>query len=130
MWHVLFGGRPAIVVGLCLAALLAPTARAQEMQFNQAQLVRSLLPTVVNITAHAAVGATGEVSPQSVRETKQQFEIKTAVGSGFVIDPSGIVATNWHVVDGAYEIFVTFSDGARVNATVMGAARVVDIALL
>jgi serine protease Do len=66
----------------------------------------------------------------AARETKQSFEIKTAAGSGFVVDPSGVIATNWHVIDGAYEIFVTFSDGARTTATVMGAALVIDIALL
>jgi len=130
VWHVLFGGRPAIVVGLFLAALLAPTARAQEMQFNQAQLVRSLLPTVVNITAHSEVSAKTATMTAAARQSNPSFEIKTAVGSGFVVDPSGVIATNWHVVDGAYEIFVTFSDGSRTKARVMGAARVIDIATL
>ncbi len=128
--HVMLSGRLAPAIGLALTVLLAPAARAEEMQLNQAELVRSLLPTVVNITAHAEVGATSEVLAHSAQLTGRQFEIKTAVGSGFVVDPSGVIATNWHVVDGAYEVFVTFSDGVRVNATVMGAARVVDIALL
>lgn len=127
---VMLGWRQVFAAGLLGAVLLAPAARAQELQFNQAGLVRSLLPTVVNITAH------GEVSPQtapstgSASQTSPMFEIKTSAGSGFVIDPSGIIATNWHVVDGAYEIFVTFSDGSRATARVLGAARVIDIALL
>jgi len=127
---VMSGGQRALAVGLLLTVLLAPAARAQEMQFNQAELVRSLLPTVVNITAHSEVSAKTAAMSASARQSKPSFEIKTAVGSGFVVEPSGVIATNWHVVDGAYEIFVTFSDGARAKARVMGAARVIDIAIL
>jgi serine protease Do len=127
---IMFGGQRALAVGLLLAVLLAPVARAQEMQFNQAKLVRSLLPTVVNITAHSETSAKTATMSASARQSKPSFEIKTAAGSGFVVDPSGVIATNWHVVDGAYEIFVTFSDGARAKARVMGAARVIDIAIL
>ena len=54
----------------------------------------------------------------------------TGVGSGFVIDPSGLIATNWHVVTDAAEIVVTFSDGTRVPAKVAGAWRVADLGLL
>jgi S1-C subfamily serine protease len=51
-------------------------------------------------------------------------------GSGLVVDPSSVIATNWHVVDGTYEIFVTFFDGSRAKATVTSAARVIDIMIL
>jgi serine protease Do len=119
-----------LTVVLLIAVLLASAASAQEMQFNQAQLVRSLLPTVVNITAHAEVSTDASALTASAQQARRPFEIKTAAGSGFVVDPSGVIATNWHVVDGAYEIFVTFSDGSRAKATVMSAARVIDIAIL
>ncbi|HET6183380.1 MAG TPA: trypsin-like peptidase domain-containing protein [Acetobacteraceae bacterium] len=96
---------------------------------NQAELVRRLLPTVVNITGHIAISA-AEAKSQAASSTDPAPLFKTAAGSGFVVDPTGIIATNWHVVDGTYELFVTFSDGERVPAHLIGAARVVDIAVL
>ena len=43
-----------------------------------------------------------------------------ALGSGFIIDPAGYIATNNHVVDGAREISVTLSDGNKYPAKVIG----------
>lgn len=51
-------------------------------------------------------------------------------GSGFVIDPSGLVVTNNHVIDGASEVTVTLNDGAKYKATVVGRDDKTDIALL
>jgi S1-C subfamily serine protease len=51
-------------------------------------------------------------------------------GSGFVIDTSGHLLTNYHVVDGAEEITVVFGDGDSYAATVVGADPRNDIALL
>ncbi len=106
-----------------------PRAHAQEMQYNQATLVRGLLPTVVNIAARAVVKSdTATVSASN--QSGESFQIKYSAGSGFVIDPSGVIVTNWHVVDGAYEIYATFSDGSRRKADLLNAARIIDIALL
>ena len=58
------------------------------------------------------------------------FEFNSSAGSGFVVDPDGVILTNWHVVAGAYEIFVTFADGTRLDAEVLNAARIIDLALL
>jgi serine protease Do len=109
----------------------ARPAQAQDLQFNQAQLIRSLLPTVVNILAHAAISTPDSAAlTASATQSSDFFQIKSSAGSGFICDPSGVIVTNWHVVDGAYEIFVTFSDGTRVKADLLNAARIVDIALL
>ncbi len=51
-------------------------------------------------------------------------------GSGFVIDTSGHLLTNYHVVEGAEEIMVIFGDGDSYPATVVGADPRNDIALL
>jgi serine protease Do len=51
-------------------------------------------------------------------------------GSGFVIDPSGLVVTNNHVIDGATEVTVTLNDGTKYKAKVMGRDDKTDIALL
>jgi serine protease Do len=41
-----------------------------------------------------------------------------------------VIATNYHVIDGAYEIVITFSDGSRAPAKFQAATKVGDIALL
>ena len=51
-------------------------------------------------------------------------------GSGFVIDPSGIIVTNNHVVGDADEIIASFNDGAKLKAEVIGRDTKTDIAVL
>jgi serine protease Do len=92
-------------------------------------MFRNLLPTVVNITARGEMEAPASAMVAGSEEPPSG-QIRTAVGSGFIIDPSGIIATNWHVVAGAYEIVVNFSDGSSASGTVLSATRVGDIALL
>ena len=53
-----------------------------------------------------------------------------SLGSGFVIDPSGIIVTNNHVIADADEIEVNFSDGSKLKATVIGKDAKTDLALL
>jgi serine protease Do len=51
-------------------------------------------------------------------------------GSGFVIDPSGYIATNNHVVDHATKIVVTMNDGRKLDATLVGHDPKTDLALI
>src|SRR3984957_14748462 len=53
-----------------------------------------------------------------------------SLGSGFIIDSSGIVVTNNHVIDGADEITVTLQDNTSLKAKVLGRDETGDIALL
>jgi len=53
-----------------------------------------------------------------------------ALGSGFIVDPSGFVVTNNHVIDGADEITVTLQDNTSLKAKVLGRDESGDIALL
>ena len=53
-----------------------------------------------------------------------------SLGSGFVIDPSGIVITNNHVVGDANDIVVIFNDGRKLKAKVIGKDSKVDVAVL
>ena len=82
-------------------------------------------PGVVQITStsqgDAATDAFGNALPgQSQR----------ALGSGFVIDKEGHIVTNYHVVEGATEIEVSFSNQDTVKATVVGTDPSTDLALL
>ncbi|HET9848432.1 MAG TPA: trypsin-like peptidase domain-containing protein [Candidatus Dormibacteraeota bacterium] len=51
-------------------------------------------------------------------------------GSGIVLDTRGDILTNNHVVAGAQQITVTFSDGKTVNATVVGTNSANDLAVI
>jgi serine protease Do len=53
-----------------------------------------------------------------------------SLGSGFVIDPSGIVITNNHVVGDATDVTVIFTDGQRLKAEIVGKDAKIDIAVL
>jgi serine protease Do len=53
-----------------------------------------------------------------------------AIGSGFIIDPAGFIATNKHVVLDATTIFVVAADGVRYKASVVGMPSKADMALL
>jgi serine protease Do len=53
-----------------------------------------------------------------------------SLGSGFVIDPSGLIVTNNHVIDGADSISVILSDGTSLPADLVGRDTQKDIALL
>ncbi len=54
----------------------------------------------------------------------------SSLGSGFVIDPSGIVVTNHHVIAEADEITVIFNNGQRLKAEVIGRDQKTDLAVL
>ena len=119
-----------LLPGLAAAPLLPTPARAQDAEMNQEAVIRKVLPTVVNILAHARPTPDTASMNASAPEEGDTFEFKSSAGSGFVVDPDGVILTNWHVVAGAYEIFVTFSDGRRVDAEILNAARIIDLALL
>jgi serine protease Do len=51
-------------------------------------------------------------------------------GSGFVVSPDGLILTNAHVVDGAKQVTVKLSDHREFRATVLGADKTSDIAVL
>ncbi|MEK0320691.1 MAG: trypsin-like peptidase domain-containing protein [Nitrosopumilus sp.] len=52
------------------------------------------------------------------------------IGSGFVFDKKGHIATNAHVVDNAKKIVVTFLDGRSYNAEIIGTDEYTDIAVI
>ena len=130
--------------GVGLTRILAPIAAAGMLAFSGpgvadaaprgapdsfADLAERLTPSVVNISSAKRVKggrATGELAPYG-----RKFDgPAVSLGSGFIIDPSGIVVTNNHVIDNADEITVTLSDGREFKATVRGRDRETDLAVL
>jgi serine protease Do len=70
-------------------------------------------------------GNNGDNSPSPPRTRRSN-----SLGSGFVIDASGIVVTNNHVIGDANDISVIFSDGTRLKAEIVGKDSKVDLAVL
>lgn len=54
----------------------------------------------------------------------------SSLGSGFVIDPAGIIITNNHVIAEANEVIVVFNDGTELKAEVVGKDAKTDVAVL
>ncbi|HNQ06110.1 MAG TPA: trypsin-like peptidase domain-containing protein [Tetrasphaera sp.] len=91
-----------------------------------AQQIRQVNPNAPDWTATAAT-----VTP-SVVAISLQVQGGSAQGSGVVIDSSGHILTNNHVVDGAVEgtIEVTLADGRKYPATVAGTDPSTDLAVI
>lgn len=119
-----------------LAVLLLPgvvaEAEARAAPDSFADLAEQLLPSVVNI-------ATKQAADQSPHGNFEEFfedfgqgrpPQGAALGSGFIIDSSGYVVTNHHVVEGADEITVRLSDDTSLLATLVGSDERTDLALL
>ena len=66
-----------------------------------------------------APGAPGQAAPHAA-----------SLGSGFIIDASGLIVTNNHVIANAEQILVTLSDNTSLQAKVVGRDPVSDLALL
>ncbi|HMN71708.1 MAG TPA: trypsin-like peptidase domain-containing protein [Rhodoblastus sp.] len=99
--------------------LSATTVQAEPRFKNEADLVHSVMPGFVNIY-NRGVKESGSGPAQ----------IKDEVGSGFIIDPNGLIVTNSHVVNGAYALFATLSDGTHVPAKLVGKLLIFDLALI
>jgi len=67
----------------------------------------------------------GQGGPDLPRQRKS-----SSLGSGFVIDPAGVVITNNHVIADANEVTVIFNDGQKLKAEVIGKDQKVDVAVL
>jgi len=138
----------AIVVAA--AALLGMgSARAADRPDSFADLAARLKPAVVNIsTAQTASGVSRGERPQAPpgspfedffrdffdrqqREGAPTPQRRTqSLGSGFIIDSSGIVVTNFHVVADADEINVILDDNTSYAAEVVGRDQKTDLAVL
>jgi serine protease Do len=130
-----FLSHPAILAVLAWIIALCPVgaARADDLGMNKSDLIRGLLPTVVNISVRKDEPAPPPVTADAdapAPPVTPGADIKSYVGSGFVIDPSGLIVTNYHVVEYAFEITVTFSDGSRLPAKMLSASRTADLAVL
>jgi serine protease Do len=107
---------------MALTMATAPAARADLrdlLPFGRAHRIAELLPLVVAINTH--IPAADKDDNSGPRES---------FGSGFIIDSSGYIATNRHVIANALDITVTLQDGTAMPAKLVGAGSHIDLALL
>ena len=104
-------------------------------------LAARLSPAVVNISAQQKPGANGAQSSPPETETDpfdrygQPFEpygspYPHSLGSGFIINKTGYILTNAHVIEGAGQIVVTLQDGRQFEARLVGRDTKTDVALI
>src|SRR5580765_6714223 len=74
-------------------------------------------------------GQNGQSGPGQNNQTPTPRRVNS-LGSGFIIDPSGLVVTNNHVISEADEVSVILNDGTTLKAEVVGRDQRTDLALL
>ena len=140
-WIVSYGLAMLALMAMIMAAS-ASFARAAPESF--APLVKKLKPAVVNIQVTQKSGKNDPHQQFEIPELPEGSPFKdffdrrrnqgprslTSVGSGFVIDSDGLIVTNNHVIDGADEILVIFSDGESLDAELVGTDPKTDVAVL
>jgi len=130
-----------LIVILILSSLKPSRARAETQgngprAFTFAELVKKEKPAVVNISTTQTVQGEGALSGRG--HPFQEFfgdilpqEFKgVSLGSGFIINPDGLILTNHHVVEKAEKIQVRLSDKRRFEAELIGLDPKTDIALI
>jgi serine protease Do len=124
------------------ACFLSFGAQAQLPDFTG--LVERASPAVVNVSATRTADAPGQSSdpdidelPESLRRffgqpgmPRMPQRDSTSLGTGFVISEDGYVLTNHHVIDGADEVVLRFTDRRELEAKVVGSDPESDVALL
>ncbi|MCC7273887.1 MAG: DegQ family serine endoprotease [Alphaproteobacteria bacterium] len=148
--------RSGAVIAAALSAVLAwtPAASARAAPESFADLAAKLLPSVVNVSTSQQVkpGSQSQSERRRLPEMPQfppgsPFEEffreffdrnrpdssprrTTSLGSGFIVDASGLVVTNNHVVADADEVTVILHDDTSLKAEIVGRDAKTDLALL
>jgi S1-C subfamily serine protease len=92
--------------------------------------------TIAEIYRRAAPGVVQVTSTSRVEQAEDPFfpfelpETQRALGSGFVIDKTGYIVTNYHVIRGAESVEVGFSNNDNMKAKIVGGDPSTDTALL
>ncbi len=138
MWPIVLFSLFVFAISLaCRTPFQAPTVQVVVTAIAPTPVMEQIqapLPVVVTNEEEALKALYAQVNPSVVNLTiylSQDNEILPASqGSGFVYDPDGHVVTNAHVVNGAEQIDVTFSDGTIRPAEVVGEDPHSDLAVV
>ena len=129
-----------LLLAACAAGPPEAVARATPESFSP--LVKRVLPSVVNIAVTETVSGKDLMSevPPELRDTplgrefRRKFGDKrtqtSSAGSGFIIDPTGVIVTNRHVIEHADRIRVALTDGTELPAKLIGSDELTDVAVI
>lgn len=140
----------ASILVLLTVMFCGMSAHARTGPQSFADLVEKLQPTVVNISTTQILdshpmdqddmtefgippGSPFEQFFKDFMDKQKGLGRKqkaTALGSGFIVDPSGYIVTNYHVIQDADEITVILHDDTNLPAKVVGRDKKTDLALL
>jgi serine protease Do len=115
-------------LGCCV--FLSTRAAASELRESPiVKAVQRVRAAVVNIRGEKTV-TTPAVVPTGQTTTSDVSRRVNGMGTGVLIDPRGYIITNYHVVDGVREIFVTMADGKKLVAKLVARDMETDLAVI
>ncbi len=119
-----------------------PTSR-ETIHLSFAPIVKRVAPAVVNVFSRRVIRTKsgpgslfndplfqrffGNMSPFGGMTRER---VQNSLGSGVIVDPSGLIVTNRHVIDGADEIHVVLADRREFDAKVILSDERADLAVL
>ena len=119
------GGTTTVVSTSSTPTSAAPVAAGDRL--SVAEIYARAAPGVVQITSRSSVS---DDQPSLDPFGLPPSDPSEALGSGFVIDKAGHIVTNYHVIEGADQIEVSFSNQDTLRATLVGSDPSTDIAVL
>lgn len=128
----------AVVSALILMTVATPTQAFAQPNAGFADLNDRLSPAVVNIATAQRLGEEDGMPVFPPGSPLERFNdllgegprMARSLGSGFVIDPDGLVVTNYHVIEDADEVEVVLQDGRVLPAEILGRDPATDLAVL
>ena len=120
------GGTTTVVQTSPSPAAAAPVAASNGLSVRE--IYSRAAPGVVQITSTSGTNDNPTGFPVPLDQTPVQPE--QALGSGFIIDKAGHIVTNYHVIEGADQIEVSFSNRDTMRAALVGSDPSTDIAVL
>ena len=118
--------RPVVAAPASSSAVPASFAKSKALSIHQ--IYQRFAPGVVQITSTTVVNVPQD--PFFGNPFAPQQEQQQSLGSGFVINKSGYIVTNYHVIEGAKSVQVSFSNGDNLKARIVGSDPSTDIAVL
>ncbi|ABE40382.1 Peptidase S1C, Do [Rhodopseudomonas palustris BisB5] len=133
------------LTALCLSIALATPVAAQErrlpsslgeVKLSYAPIVQHAQPAVVNVYAAKVVQNRNPLLEDPIFRRffggggPQPEQIQRSLGSGVMVDPSGLVVTNNHVIDGADQVKVALADKREFEAEIVLKDSRTDLAVL